>query len=63
MNRGRTFVGSPAAVRGRVARLAEEAGVDEVMVTTLVHGHDTRRRSYELLAEAFGLSRAGTRHA
>jgi hypothetical protein len=28
---------------------------DEVMITTMVYDHAARRRSYELLAEAFGL--------
>ena len=28
---------------------------DEVMVTTMIYDHAARRRSYELLAEAFGL--------
>ena len=59
MNRARTFVGSPAAVRERLARLAAEAGVSEVMLTTMTHGHEDRRRSYELLAEAFGVSGPG----
>jgi hypothetical protein len=29
---------------------------DEVMVTTMIYDHNARRRSYELLAQAFGLS-------
>jgi hypothetical protein len=28
---------------------------DEIMVTTMIYDHNARRRSYELLAEAFGL--------
>jgi luciferase family oxidoreductase group 1 len=52
---GRWFVGSPETVRERITRLAEEAGVGEVMVTTMTHDHRDRRRSYELLAEAFNL--------
>jgi hypothetical protein len=31
---------------------------DEVMVTTMIYDHAARRRSYELLAEAFELSAA-----
>ncbi len=35
-------------------------GADEVMVVTITHDHAARRRSYELVAEAFGLGeRAG----
>ena len=54
-NRDRSFVGSPARVRAQLTQLAEQAGVDEIMVTTMTHEHADRRRSYELLAEAFGL--------
>jgi luciferase family oxidoreductase group 1 len=57
-NRERLLVGSPAALRERISRLAEAAGADEVMLLTMVHDHAARRRSYELLAEAFGLSGA-----
>lgn len=49
------FIGSPATVRTRLEKLAERTGADEVMVTTNVHDHADRRRSYELLAGAFGL--------
>jgi luciferase family oxidoreductase group 1 len=55
MNRERSFVGSPATVRAQLTRLAERAGVDEIMITTMTHNHQDRRRSYELLAEAFAL--------
>lgn len=53
--RARIFVGSPASVRERLLALAAEAGVDEVMVTTMTYDHADRRRSYELLADVFGL--------
>jgi hypothetical protein len=33
----------------------EETGATEVMVSTMIHSHGERLRSYELLAEAFGL--------
>jgi len=54
-NRDRSFVGSPAKVREQLTRLADAAGVDEIMITTMTHEHADRRRSYELLAEAFAL--------
>jgi luciferase family oxidoreductase group 1 len=60
MNRARTFVGSPATVRERLSSLAAEAGVGEVMLTTMTHDHEARRRSYELLADAFGVSKPTT---
>jgi hypothetical protein len=31
---------------------------DEVMVTTMLYDHAARRRSYDLLAQAFGLPQA-----
>ncbi|MGH9715291.1 MAG: LLM class flavin-dependent oxidoreductase [Candidatus Acidiferrales bacterium] len=54
-NRQRTFVGSPETVRARVSELAGQAGVEEIMITTMMHDHADRRRSYELLAQAFEL--------
>jgi luciferase family oxidoreductase group 1 len=56
-NRQRTFIGSPESVRARVSELAAQAGVDEIMVTTMMHDHADRRRSYELLAQVFGLKK------
>ncbi len=51
----RSFVGSPGRVRDQLVQLAEQVQVDEIMVTTMTHEHADRRRSYELLAEAFDL--------
>lgn len=53
--RSRLFIGSAATVRARIAQHVEETGADEVMVVTVIYGHAERRRSYELLAEAFEL--------
>jgi luciferase family oxidoreductase group 1 len=53
VNRERLFVGAPATVREQLLRLAEAAGVTEIMAMTMIHDHQKRRRSYELLAEAF----------
>ena len=54
----RVVVGSPETVRGQLEQIAEEYGADEVMIHTLAHNHAARRRSYELIAEAFGLAGA-----
>jgi luciferase family oxidoreductase group 1 len=51
----RVVVGSPDAVRPALEQIAADYGADEVMILTLTHNHAARRRSYELLAEAFGL--------
>jgi hypothetical protein len=44
-------------VSKQLSRLAEETDVGEIMVMTLIHDHAARRRSYELLAEAFALEK------
>ncbi len=49
-------LGDPATVRDELESLAARTGVDELMVTTMVHGHDDRLASYRLLAEEWGLS-------
>jgi luciferase family oxidoreductase group 1 len=54
-NRRRLFVGSPASVKERLGGLAQACEADEVMVTSAIFDHGARRRSYELLAEVFGL--------
>ena len=59
--RDKLTLGTPEAVRARLCAMASEWDVDEVMVTTLVHDHAARVRSYELLAEAMSLSRTPSR--
>jgi luciferase family oxidoreductase group 1 len=53
---GSRIVGDPTAVEAELAALVERTGADEVMVTTMVHAHDDRVRSYRLLAELAGLA-------
>jgi luciferase family oxidoreductase group 1 len=55
-NRARFFVGSPSTVHEQIYNLAKQSGVNEVIVTTITHEHEARRRSYKLLADAFCLS-------
>jgi luciferase family oxidoreductase group 1 len=52
----RLIVGSPAIVRAGIEALAREYGAEEVLIVTITHDHAARRRSYELIAEEFGLS-------
>lgn len=52
----RWSVGAPATVRAQLETIARDYGADEIMVVTITHEQATRRRSYELLAEAFGLA-------
>jgi luciferase family oxidoreductase group 1 len=54
--RRRGIVGSPSAVRDQLEAFANEYGADELMVVTITHDHHARRRSYELIGEAFGLT-------
>ena len=54
-NRARLFVGSKATVLERLAPMIAATRADELMVTTMLYDHAARRRSYELLAEAFRL--------
>jgi luciferase family oxidoreductase group 1 len=54
-NRARMFIGGPAVVRERLTAFAAATGAHELMITTAIFDHGARKRSYELLAEAFGL--------
>jgi luciferase family oxidoreductase group 1 len=54
----RAVIGSPGTVRAGIEEVAAEYGAEEVLVLTITHDHAARRRSYELIAEAFGLAGA-----
>ena len=54
----RGVVGNPAAVRAGLEEVAAAYGAEEVIVVTITHDHGARRRSYELIAEAFELERS-----
>ncbi|MCF3135871.1 LLM class flavin-dependent oxidoreductase [Streptomyces olivochromogenes] len=45
------FVGSPGRVADQLEQLQEATGADELLITTITHGHADRVRSYALLAE------------
>ncbi len=53
----RAVIGSPAKVRAGIEEVAEQYGAEEAMIVTITFDHAARRRSYELIAEAFGLER------
>ncbi len=55
----RMVLGTPATVRAGLEEVAGEYGAEEVVVLTITHEHAARRRSYELIAEAFGRSTPG----
>jgi luciferase family oxidoreductase group 1 len=48
-------VGEPDVVAAELSELQTRTGANELMLTTVVHGHAERRRSYELVAHATGL--------
>jgi luciferase family oxidoreductase group 1 len=52
----RITAGTPEQVRAGIETIAHQYGADEVIVVTITYDHAARLRSYELLAEAFGLS-------
>lgn len=51
--RSRTLVGTPAQLRAGIEQRVRDSGADEVMITSNLHDHAARLRSYELLAQAF----------
>jgi luciferase family oxidoreductase group 1 len=59
----RGVIGSPEKVRAELEELVSAYGAEEVIVVTITHDHGARRRSYELLAEAFSPEPSSTRLA
>ncbi len=56
----RGIIGRPEKVRAELEQLVTEYGAEEAIVVTITHDHGARRRSYELLADAFGLEPAAS---
>ncbi|GAA3224048.1 LLM class flavin-dependent oxidoreductase [Oerskovia jenensis] len=57
------FVGSPETVVERLETLARVTGADEIVVTTAAHDPADRARSFELLAQHWGLRAAAVEPA
>jgi alkanesulfonate monooxygenase SsuD/methylene tetrahydromethanopterin reductase-like flavin-dependent oxidoreductase (luciferase family) len=53
--RERRIVGNAERVRAALDELRHATGAREVVVLTICHDKLARQRSYELVAEAFGL--------
>ncbi|MGD0648160.1 MAG: LLM class flavin-dependent oxidoreductase [Acidobacteriaceae bacterium] len=49
------FTGTPDHVAAKLRNLAAELNLKEIMVNTITHDHEARKRSYSLLAETMGL--------
>jgi luciferase family oxidoreductase group 1 len=59
----RTIVGTPDQVKEGIERAAAEYRASEVIVVAITYDHEARKRSYELIADAFGLTSASTASA
>jgi len=57
-HRHRVVLGTPTVVRDRLQQLREAYDADELMVITITGDYASRLRSYELIADVFGLSHA-----
>ncbi|HEX6116057.1 MAG TPA: LLM class flavin-dependent oxidoreductase [Solirubrobacterales bacterium] len=55
---GSAIIGGPEKAREGFEKLLADTKADELMVTTMVHDHADRIRSYELVAELFELAPA-----
>ena len=54
----RAVIGDQETVRAGLEEIVSAYGADELIVVTITHDHQARRRSYELIADAFELSPA-----
>jgi alkanesulfonate monooxygenase SsuD/methylene tetrahydromethanopterin reductase-like flavin-dependent oxidoreductase (luciferase family) len=55
-NRRRMVIGAPEQAKARLLELAEQYGVEELVIVTICYDFAARLRSYELLAQVFGLA-------
>ncbi|CAN5227339.1 LLM class flavin-dependent oxidoreductase [soil metagenome] len=49
-------VGSPETVRAGLTRFSESTNADELMIVSSVFDHEKRKRSFEIVADVWGLS-------
>lgn len=54
----RLVLGTPEGARAELEAVASAYGAEETIVVAITHDHGARRRSYELLADAFALDQA-----
>jgi luciferase family oxidoreductase group 1 len=52
----RLVLGTPDKVKAELEQVAADYHAEEVIVVSITYDHAARRRSYELIAEAFGLA-------
>jgi len=53
--RQRRVIGTPERVKEQLLQLAKEYNVDEILINSPIHDEQARIRSYELIADAFGM--------
>src|ERR1700757_1505037 len=56
-NRSRLFVGNPSTIMQKLQPMIDASQPDELMIITAVYDHEARKKSYSLLADAFGLGK------
>jgi luciferase family oxidoreductase group 1 len=56
----RGVIGDPDQVRAGIEEVAQAYSADEVIAVTITFDHEARRRSYQLLAEAFAMVPSST---
>ena len=55
-NRQRQVIGDPAQCKAQLLELGRRYGIEEFVAVTITYDFAARKRSYELLAQAFGLT-------
>ena len=56
---GSAMIGGPDTVGEKLEAFVERTAADELMITTMVHDHADRVRSYELIADLYDLAAPG----
>lgn len=54
--RRKAIVGDAAQVAEKITRLADQLGLEEIVINTWTFDHQARKHSYRLIAQAFGLA-------
>jgi hypothetical protein len=54
-NRKRVITGTPAEMKVKLTKLAEEYNIDEIIAVTITEDFNDRLESYRLLAKQFDL--------
>ncbi len=55
-NSGRVISGTPEQVKEQLITLASDFDIDEIVISTMTDSPETRKRSFELVSEAFELT-------